>query len=82
MPITEFSVEHNGETIPILDASVDAKSMDDYAGDEKRLEWMDRRSVNEAVWEKGIKCFQTTGCKLRYQFTLDDLTEHSDVGKT
>ena len=42
VPVTEFSVEHDGETIPILDAPIDAESMDDHAGDETRQEYLFR----------------------------------------
>ena len=88
VPVTEFSVEHDGETIPILDAPIDAESMDDHAGDETRqeylvpVEWIDTRPVSEAVWEKGMFANQNTVCKLRNQFTLERLTEHFDVGET
>jgi hypothetical protein len=88
MPVTEFTVEHNNEMLPILDAPLDASLMDDNAGDVKLqeylvpVEWIDTRPVSEAVWEKGMFANQNTVCKLRNQFTLDRLTEHFDVGET
>ncbi|MBZ4498444.1 hypothetical protein [Dermacoccus sp. Tok2021] len=43
------------------------------------MEWLDTRSVTDAVWEKGMFANQNSACKLRQEFTLQRLSEHFDV---
>lgn len=43
------------------------------------VEWLDTRSVTDAVWEKGMFANQNSACKLRQEFTLQRLSEHFDV---
>jgi hypothetical protein len=85
--VTDFKVEEDGKTIPILEADLDAESMDDNAGDPEMqeflvpVEWIDTRPIERAVREPGMFANQNTVCKLRNQFTLERLAEHFDFGE-
>lgn len=85
VPVTAFSVRVDGDEMPILDAPTAAPNMGEHAGDPKLqeyvvpVEWIVTRSVDEAVWEKGMFANQNTVCKLRNQFTLDVLVERFDL---
>lgn len=71
--------------MPILEAPHDAPAMDDNAGDLEqceylvRVDWIETRPREKAVWEKGMFANQNTVCKLRNRFTLDRLADHFDL---
>ena len=81
VPITEFTVHVDGQTINILDAPLSAPAMDADVGDEDkqeylvRVDWLATRKRENAVWEKGMFANQNTVCRLRNQFTIDTLTK-------
>jgi hypothetical protein len=85
VPVKEFSVSVDGESRPILEAPLKAPSMGENADDPEmseylvRVNWIETRSREDAIWEKGMFANQNTACKLRNQFTLDRLTEHFDL---
>jgi hypothetical protein len=85
VPVTEFTVTVDGETMPILEAPLDATKMGENAGDPEKSEylvgvrWIDTRPESDAVWETGMFANQNTVCKLRNRFTLDRLSEHFDL---
>ncbi len=85
VPVTEFTVDVDGETVPILEAPLDAKEMDENADDPEKSEylvgvrWIDTRPQSDAIWETGMFANQNTVCKLRNRFTLDRLAEHFDL---
>lgn len=83
--MTEFDVEVNDTTVPILDAEFDAEAMDENAEDEALREylvgvdWIDARAASEAYWGTGMYANQNTVTKLRNQFTLEHLYNHFDI---
>jgi hypothetical protein len=85
VPVKEFTVSVDGATRPILEAPLKAPSMGENADDPEkseylvRVNWIDTRSREDAIWEKGMFANQNTACKLRNQFTLDRLTDRFDL---
>jgi hypothetical protein len=81
VPIEDFSVEVEGRVIPILEAPLRASDMADEAGDPEqceylaRINWLDARPRENAVWEKGMFANQNVVAKLRQPFTLQRLVE-------
>jgi hypothetical protein len=72
----------NGQTIPILEAPLQAPSMDAWVKDSSerweylvRVEWIKTVSRDEAIWEKGMFANQNTVVRLRDPFTLERITE-------
>jgi hypothetical protein len=80
-PVTEFQVDVDGERKPILEAPFsDANLVRDVDDLERceylvRVNWLARRSLEEAVWEAGLFANQMTVCKLRDQVTIDFVLE-------
>ena len=80
-PVTQFVVEVDGERKPILEAPFsDANLVRDVDDPERceylvRVDWLARRSLEEAVWEAGLFANQMTVCKLRDQLTIDFVLE-------
>ena len=78
-PVTEFTVEIDGEQHPLLECDLDAEAMDANADDPELreyvvgIDWTDVRPLSEAYWETGMYANQNTATKLRNQFTLDRL---------
>ena len=87
VPVTEFEVELDEATKPILDVPLEAALMHEDAGDEElqeylvRVEWLATRDREDAIWEKGMFANQNTVCKLRNQFTIESLTESFGLEK-
>ena len=85
VPVKEFTVSVDGATRPILEAPLKAPSMGENADDPEkseylvRVNWINTRSREDAIWEKGMFANQNTACKLRNQFTLDRLTDRFDL---
>ena len=81
VPVKDFTVSIEGETRPILEAPLKAPSIGENADDPEkpehlvRVDWIETRPWEDAIWEKGMFANQNTACKLRNQFTLDRLTE-------
>lgn len=84
-PVTEFTLEIDGEQHPILDLDLDAEAMGENADDPELREyvvgvdWVDTRPLNEAYWEAGMYANQNTVTKLRNQFTLDRLYQQFNI---
>jgi hypothetical protein len=81
-PVQEFNVSVNGQTVPILEAPLQAPSMDAWVKDSSerweylvRVEWIKTVSRDEAIWEKGMFANQNTVVRLRDPFTLERITE-------
>jgi hypothetical protein len=85
VPVKDFTVTVDGESVPILDAPTKAPKMHEHADDPDkseylvRVDWIDTQPKDKAVWETGMFANQNTVCKLRNRFTLDRLTEHFDL---
>ncbi|HEV3035284.1 MAG TPA: hypothetical protein VGX72_10895, partial [Solirubrobacteraceae bacterium] len=79
--INDFEVEVDGVTVPILRAPLEASNMGEDADDPEqseylaRVRWIDVRSREQAVWEKGMFANQNVVAKLRQPFTLQRLAE-------
>jgi hypothetical protein len=81
VPVKDFEVEVDGVRMNILDAPLQATNMGWDADDPDlceylvRVEWIDTRPREEAVWEKGMFANQNVVAKLRQPFTLQRLGE-------
>ena len=86
--VNDFEVEVQGETMPILDAPLEATDMGEDADDPDeseylvRVRWIDARARNEAIWEKGMFANQNVVAKLRQPFTLQRLGEVFDLDQS
>ena len=84
--VTAFDVEIGGATVNILQAPLEATNMGWDADDPAlceylvRVEWLDTRPREKAVWEKGMFANQNVVAKLRQPFTLQRLNEVFDLG--
>lgn len=84
-PVTEFTVDVDGNTVPILEATLEAPQMDKNATDPElcsylvRVAWLKTVSRDDAYWEKGLFASQHTACKLRNRFTIERLTQHFEL---
>jgi len=87
-PLHDFRVNVNGTPTLIQDAPLQATNVTADAGDPDaeehfvRIHWIETRSRDQAVWEKGFFANQNTACKLRNRYTLDLLAERFDLGDT
>lgn len=85
VPVTEFQVKHEGREMNILDAPLEAKRMDANKDDLEmceylvRVDWIDSKSEEEAVWETGMFSVPNIVCKLRNQFTVERLIDAFDI---
>jgi len=83
--VNDFDVEVEGATMSILQAPLEATNMAWDADDPElceylvRVEWIDARPREEAVWEKGMFANQNVVAKLRQPFTLQRLNELFDL---
>jgi hypothetical protein len=84
--VGDFEVQVDGRTRPILDVPPQAPDMDEDADDPEmaeylaRVQWIDARPGEQAIWEKGMFANQNVVAKLRQPFTLQRLTEHFNLG--
>jgi hypothetical protein len=87
LPVSEFNVNIDGATIPILSAPLRASNMADNVDDPEkseylvRVRWIQALTIDQAVWEKGMFANQATTCRLRHRFTLDRLTQRFGLEK-
>jgi len=88
-PVTDFTVEHDGEERKILDVPLEAPAMDENADSEKdreylvRIDWEEKRSKENAFWRSGDEIFssQLTACRLKDQDTLELLYDEFDINE-
>ena len=79
--VNEFFVNVDGIQTPILNAPLQSPGMGDHADDPDlsdyfvRVDWIKTKSIENAVWEKGMFANQNSACKLRNKFTVERLTE-------
>lgn len=84
--VTDFDVEVDGAAVNILQVPLEATNMGWEADDPERceylvrVEWLDTRPREKAVWEKGMFANQNVVAKLRQPFTLQRLNEVFDLG--
>ena len=82
--VNDFTVDLDGQTVPILQAPLNANmaaDADDLEQSEyvARVRWIDARPSDQAVWEKGMFANQNVVAKLRQPFTLQRLAELFDA---
>lgn len=81
-PAIEVEVDVNGTLTPLLEAPLVGKYLHENESDTSRdnrewvtpVEWEGTRSVSEAFRTAGLFANQNTACKLRSQFTIDEVT--------
>ena len=85
-PIREFTIKQAGKTIPILEATDlraphFAQNADvlDVCEHYVRVDWLTTVPREEAYWEKGLFASQHSACKLRHQFTIQQLCKHFGI---
>ena len=81
-PVTEFTVEVDGERRPILQAPLaNPEAVRQHADDPERcehlvrVEWLKTRPIENAVWQSGLFTNQVPACKLRDQETIEYLEQ-------
>ncbi|GAB2651196.1 hypothetical protein GCM10027169_16140 [Gordonia jinhuaensis] len=85
VPVTAFDVEVEGTSIPILEVPLRTENISEDADDPAmteylvRVRWIDTRSRDRAVWEKGMYANQNVVTKLRHSHTLQQLAKAFDV---
>ena len=78
MPARDAEVEVNGQFQPLLDQPEPSAALGENAvSDDPELtemvvpvEWLAKRPIEEAVWEKGLFASQLIVCKLRDEHTI------------
>ena len=86
--VNDFEVELDGDTVPILQAPLEATQMEEDADDPEqseylaRVRWIDTRPREQAIWEKGMFANQNVVAKLRQPFTLQRLGEAFNIDGT
>jgi hypothetical protein len=81
VPVREFTVEVDGQTLPILEAPREAPEMEVNSESDELSEWLVRvawiKTVprERAFREKGLFANQATACKLRDQRTIERVTQ-------
>lgn len=78
--VNEFTVEVDGQSVPILAVPLVATKMGqnadnpDLAEHLVRVKWLNTRPRAQAFWRAGLFANQNIACKLRNKFTIDTLT--------
>ena len=79
--VHDFEVDVDGQTVPILQAPLEATNMAEDADSPTmseylaRVRWLDARPRDQAIWEKGMFANQNVVAKLRQPYTLQRLSE-------
>jgi hypothetical protein len=85
VPVSQFLVSLNGGNVPLLSAPVHDLRMGEDAGDPElseylvRVEWIKTVSKSDAYWEKGLFAIQHTACRLRNNFTIENVSRHFGI---
>jgi hypothetical protein len=86
-PPSEFVVDVHGQPTKLVDAPLVAPNAQDYFAEEPdkreyvvRVEWIRKRSRDEAFWKPGMYANQNSVTRLRQTFTLEELTREFDLG--
>ena len=83
--VTEFTVNVDGNDMPILDAPLKATEMGKDADNPELCEylvgvrWIRCLPREQAIWEQGMFANQNSVCRLRSKFTLERLLKRFDI---
>ena len=81
-PISEFTINIDGQPGPLLAAPLRATKMGDNVENPDLREyvvgvqWLKTVPKTEGYWEKGLFAIQHTACRLRNLFTIERVSEH------
>jgi Endonuclease NucS len=83
-PVTEFTIDVDGERKTLLELPLKAPSLSEYTEADNmeyavRVDWIRTLPRDQAIKEKGLFANQNSACKLRNGFTLERLTERFDL---
>lgn len=82
VPVSDFRVDVNGTSTPIMEAPIKAPDLKAYAVNPDtyehfvKVEWLKTLPRTQAFWQKGMFANQNVVCRLKNKFTLDKLAEH------
>lgn len=82
VPVNGFKVVIDDQEVPILDAPLKAKNMQENSSDLDlceylvRVEWIKAFPKTQAYWEKGLFAIQHTACRLTSSFTIEKLSKY------
>jgi len=85
VPIRDFTVTLDGQSVPVLKAPLQAPSLGHDADDLElseyavRVDWERTVPVDQGIQGSGVFANPMIVCKLRNKFTLDRLTEFFDL---
>lgn len=79
-PVTDFTVEIDGQRKTLLELPLKAPSLVEYTRLDNmeyavRVEWIKLLPRDQAIKERGLFANQNSACRLRNSFTLERLTE-------
>ncbi len=84
-PVGAFTVELDGQRMPILDAPLEVDHMGDAKDDPDareylvRVGWIRTLARHQPIWEKGMFANQNSVARMRSTFTLERLVERFDL---
>jgi hypothetical protein len=88
IPVDQFTVEVDGNPVPILEAPLETPDLADHAREQAyfehfiRVDWLRAVPRNQAVWEAGMFANQNIVCRLKNAFTLRRLSERFDLDRS
>ena len=86
--VNDFMVDVDGIPTPILQLPHNAPEMGKDSNDPElseylvRVDWINTKPIQEAVWEKGMFANQNSACKLRNKFTVEQLTQIFELNQS
>ena len=79
--IRDFKVTVDGVEKPILETPLKTPKLGENAEDPDKseylvgIEWLKTKTLEQAIWEKGMFANQNSACKLRNNFTIERLVQ-------
>jgi hypothetical protein len=84
-PVTEFEVQTDSGSVPILEAPTKANAMGTDSDKAElreqlvRVQWIRHRPREQAIWKPGMYANQNSVTRLRRQFTIEELTREFNL---
>jgi hypothetical protein len=87
-PVKEFTVDVNGQMMPILEAPLNAPAMGSKADDPElseyvvKVRWLKTVPEGDAIWEQGMFANQNTACRLqgeKGEFTIERVSAYFEL---